>query len=97
MTEGPTRRLALPLDGTALQRIGIDLFDAGAFEPARDVFRLLLLERSDDPEIWYWLGRSHAELGQTDEARSVFEAAAHAGHSPLFRALARGLGTEAPC
>lgn len=84
--------------GTArLCRIGLDLFETGRFEPARDVFRLLVVTRGDDPEPWYWLGRCHAELDEPEQAQRVFETAALAGHSPLFRALARGLERSTPC
>jgi hypothetical protein len=78
----------------ALSRIGVDLFEAGAFTSARDVFRLLVLERSGEPSGWYWLGRCHQELGQPDVARALFESAERAGRSPLFRALVRGIATE---
>jgi hypothetical protein len=37
------------------------------------------------------------ELGQPEQARRVFVTAARAGHSPLFRALARGVAGEARC
>jgi Flp pilus assembly protein TadD len=85
------------VDPSALPRIAVDLFDAGAFEPARDLFRLLVVQRTGDPELWYWLGRCHIELGQPERARRVFETAARAGHSPLFRALARGVRGGEPC
>lgn len=89
-------RLLLPLTHSpahafALGRIGVDLFEAGAFTSARDVFRLLVLERSHEPGGWYWLGRCHQELGQLETARTLYETAARAGRSPLFLALARGL------
>ena len=82
-----------------MYRIGVDLFEAGAFEPARDVFRLLVLWRSSEPSGWYWLARCHQELDQTETVRALFEAAAAAGRSPLFRALARGAGLAGrpPC
>lgn len=71
--------------------MGVDLFDAGAFEPARDVFRLLLLQRSDDDSVWYWLGRCHQELGQEETALALYTCAGRAGRSRVFGALARGL------
>lgn len=80
-----------PAHAFALGRIGVALFEAGAFTSARDVFRLLVLERSQEPSGWYWLGRCHQQLGQDDIARAIFETAAKARRSPLFRALARGL------
>jgi hypothetical protein len=82
-----------------LCRIGVDLFEAQAFEPARDVFRLLVLWHSREPAAWYWLGRCHQELDEAATARALFEAAAAAGRSPLFRALARGVDAPGgrPC
>jgi tetratricopeptide (TPR) repeat protein len=97
MTEATSYRLQLPVDPSALHRVAVDLFDARALEAARDVFRLLVVERTGDPEVWYWLGRCHLELEQYEQARCVFEAAARAGHSPLFRALARGVRGAEPC
>lgn len=78
----------------ALGRIGLDLFEVGAFQSARDVFRLLVLDCSTEVSAWYWLARCHQELGEPEKARKLFECAAHAGRSPLFRALARGLGRD---
>jgi tetratricopeptide (TPR) repeat protein len=74
----------------ALDRVALDLFDAGAFNPAKDVFRLLLLYRPSQAATWYWLARCHQELGEEDKAMRLFELAYDAGLSPLFLPLARG-------
>jgi hypothetical protein len=80
----------------SLCRIGVDLFEARAFKPALDVFRLLVARHSHDPTVWYWLGRCHQELDEPEVARRLFEVAGYTGRSPLFRALARGAGQPRP-
>lgn len=75
----------------ALARIGVDLFDANAFEHAKNVFRFLLLSRPKEPSLWYWLGRCHQELGDDATAQRLFDLAHRGGVSKLFGPLSRGV------
>jgi len=56
-----------------LYSLGSELFKEGRYDEARDHLSRAIENKPDYSVAYRTLGRAHAELGQTAEARKVFE------------------------
>lgn len=56
----------------ALYATGHHLLESERYEPAKDIFRTMVLVAPDDERAWLGLGLSHERFGETGIARQMY-------------------------